>query len=147
MTPWTFWIVLAAILAIAEMMTGTFYLLVLALGAVVGALAAVLGLSMTFQVLGATLAAAAGFAALQNYRARVGARAPAAKNPDVHPDIGAVVRIASVDPGGRVCVNYRGADWTARVDGGVVDSTRDYQIAQIDGSVLVLTLYDTPPAA
>lgn len=141
-TPWTFWIVLAALLAVAEMMTGTFYLLVLAGGAVIGAIAAVLGVSMTFQVLGAALAAAAGFVALQNFRGRAGTSPSASQNPDLHTDIGAVVRISSVDPGGRVRVNYRGADWTARVEGDTVDREHDYRIIQIDGSVLVLKLVD-----
>ena len=51
----TFWWVLAGVAVAAELATGTFYLLMIALGLVGAALAAHLGLSVTLQVVTAAV--------------------------------------------------------------------------------------------
>lgn len=137
MTPWTFWMVLAAILAVAEMMTGTFYLLVLAGAAVAGAAAAYTGAVSWVQIIIVAVVAVAGFAALHKYRPQT-TRAAASANPDVNPDIGAIVRIAQLDAHGAPRVAYRGTEWSARVDNGAPQMGIDYRVSRVDGAILIL---------
>ena len=49
MTDWMSWLVVAGILVIAELFTGTFYLLMIAIGLSAGALAALAGASGPMQ--------------------------------------------------------------------------------------------------
>ena len=60
MADWTYWLIGAGILIVAELFIGTFYLLMIALGLVFGALAAWLGANGALQTL---IAAAIGIAA------------------------------------------------------------------------------------
>ncbi|MDB5760020.1 MAG: NfeD family protein, partial [Burkholderia sp.] len=64
MTGWMLWLALAGALTILELFSGTFYLLMIALGMLAGALAAVLGLGDTMQVLIAAVVGAAATALL-----------------------------------------------------------------------------------
>ena len=50
LTEQTFWLVLAGILVTAEILTGTFYLLIVAVGALLSALTAYLGYSLEMQI-------------------------------------------------------------------------------------------------
>src|SRR5260364_386603 len=59
------WWVFAAALVIAELLSGTFYLLMLALAAVAGGVAALAGAALTFQLFTATACALAALAALR----------------------------------------------------------------------------------
>jgi hypothetical protein len=83
----TLWWLLAGVLVAAELATGTFYLLMLALGAAAGALAAHAGLPLTGQVATAAVWAAVRWCAWHLRQARPAA-APAATNRDVNLDIG-----------------------------------------------------------
>ena len=60
MSDWMNWLVGAGILVIAELFTGTFYLLMIAIGLACGGIAALLGLSGPIQTL---VAAATGLVA------------------------------------------------------------------------------------
>jgi membrane protein implicated in regulation of membrane protease activity len=138
MTPTTFWIILATILAGAEMFTATFYLLVLALGAGAGALAGYFALSIEYQIVIATAVSAAGFVILRTLRPPTTASENAA-NPDLNIDIGSVVRIADVLADGTLRVSFRGSMWTARLaTPGTPQTNIDYKIIKIDGNVLIL---------
>jgi membrane protein implicated in regulation of membrane protease activity len=110
----TFWWIAAAVLVIAELLTGTIYLLAVAAGGVAGALAAHAGLGLTAQIV---IAAAVGtvttllwhFSKARQRRAEV---APAASNADVNQDIGAQVYVDTWNADGTAQINYRGAQWT-----------------------------------
>ena len=88
------WFVLAFGLLIAELMTGTFYLLMVAIGSAVGGLVAVANGSLTLQLV---IGAAVGIAAtLILRRTRWGMRklnGDTAENRDVILDIGQVVQV------------------------------------------------------
>src|SRR5260363_39067 len=73
------WWVFAAALVIAELLSGTFYLLMLALAAVAGGVAALAGAALTVQIFTATAWALAAFAAPRRARRR-GRRRFAAHN-------------------------------------------------------------------
>jgi len=57
---WLFWLIVAFVLVIIELATGTFYLLVLGLGAFAGALLAWMGVNMLVQAVVAGAVAVAG---------------------------------------------------------------------------------------
>ena len=113
----TLWWLAAGALVAAELATGTFYLLMLALGTAAGAVAAHLGLSPAGQWATAALLGA-GFMASWHYRrARSPRSAPAALNKDVNLDIGSPVHIDAWKPDGSAQVAYRGTTWAVRFAG------------------------------
>ncbi|MBV8034459.1 NfeD family protein [Roseateles sp.] len=134
----TYWWIAAGILVAAELASGTFYLLMLALGAAAGALAAHLGLGLPGQML---VAAAVGGAATTAWhmRRRGGEpAAPAASNPDVNLDIGQTVHVEAWSAEGTAQVQYRGAAWQARYIGQTPAESGRHVIRAIEGSRLLL---------
>ena len=106
------WAILGLALVIVELLTGTFYLLMLALAAFGAALAAWLGLSFGVQSVVAGVIAAIGCYGVHLYRARSGTQ-------QMSPvDAGQPARFENwVDQGARLArVRYRGASWDAIVE-------------------------------
>ena len=103
------WWVVAIGLGVAELATGSFYLLVLAAGAVAAGLAALAGGSVPVQLIVAAGVSAAGAWLVRRYRR--GQAAPATRNADVNLDIGAILTIGAWSPEGRARARYRGAEW------------------------------------
>lgn len=134
----TLWWVAAGVLVAAELATGTFYLLMLALGAAAGAVAAHLGFAAALQIV--TAAAVGGFttAAWHWQRRRQPAPAPAAANRDVNLDIGERVQVAAWNADGSARVQYRGAAWSARYAGPDAPRPGEHYIIAVEGSRLVL---------
>jgi membrane protein implicated in regulation of membrane protease activity len=140
----TFWWVAAAVVVIAELLTGTFYLLMVALGLAAGALAAHAGLSWTAQI---AIAAAVGAATTVAWHFRRPSRAQAAKaqasrNADVNQDIGAAVNVTHWNEDGLAMVRYRGSEWTVEhADGirhGAGAAPGQYKVVQVKGNRLVV---------
>lgn len=131
---WIWWALAVALLA-AELATGTFYLLVIALGGLAGGLTAFAGGSLTAQLLVAAIAAIGGWAALRRRRPARDAGSGAGLL-----DIGQEVEVAQWLPGGHARVRHRGAEWQARLEpGGPSDPQPGrHVIRAIDGSQLVL---------
>lgn len=134
----TTWWIVAGLLVAAELASGTFYLLMLALGCAVGALAAHLGLSQTGQVLAAAIVGGAAVVAWYLKRSRMPATAPAASNPDVNLDIGQSVQVDAWSANGLTQVHYRGAAWQARFIGDAPAQSGRHVIRAIEGSCLLL---------
>ena len=88
MTDLTSWLVAAGILVIAELFTGTFYLLMIAIGLAAGALAAWLGLSGPLQTVVAACVGLVATAVLHRSRFGRPARAEATRDSNVNLDIG-----------------------------------------------------------
>jgi membrane protein implicated in regulation of membrane protease activity len=109
----TVWWVLAGLLVVAELLSGTFYLLMLALGAGTAALAAHAGAGFSAQLVAAALVGGGATAAWHFKRARMPRSAPAASNADVNLDIGQTVLVEAWDAQGLTQVRHRGAAWTA----------------------------------
>jgi len=135
----------AAALVIAELLTGTIYLLTLALGAAAGALAAHAGAGLTVQVLAA---AALGVASTllwhrSKMRQRQAQVAPAQSNADVQQDIGAEIFVPAWQADGTAQVQYRGALWSViaatEVDGAArAPQAGLHRVTQVVGNRLVL---------
>jgi membrane protein implicated in regulation of membrane protease activity len=108
------WAVIGLVLVIVEVMTGTFYLLMLGVAAFGAALAAWLGLGFSAQSIVAAVVSAVGCYGVHVYRAKNSAQQMAPI------DAGMPASFESwLDAGARLArVRYRGASWDARVEGG-----------------------------
>ena len=132
----TWWWIATAALVAAELATGTFYLLMLAVGTAASALAAHAGLGMNAQLIVGAVVGVAAIAVWHKQRPRQ--RAGVASNPDVNIDIGSRVRVESWTADGTARVKYRGAAWNARFAGGGLPSPGEHVISAVHGSELML---------
>jgi membrane protein implicated in regulation of membrane protease activity len=123
----TLWWLLAGALVAFELLSGTFYLLMLAPGAVAAALAAHTGLSLTTQIV-----------AWHWKRMRHNHEPPAQANANVNLDIGETVQIAAWNADGTASVQYRGAHWTAIHRTGVIPTPGAHRVAEMAGSRLLV---------
>ncbi len=132
----TWWWLAAGGLVAAELVTGTFYLLMLALGAAAGALAAHAGLGGTGQVVTAALVGGGATAAWHFKRARSPRSAPPETNRDVNIDIGRSVRVEAWNTDGSARVAYRGTMWSVRHAGPGAPAPGEHVIVSVNGNEL-----------
>ena len=122
-----------------ELLSGTFYLLMLATGFAAAALCAHLGCSQIVQVVAA---AAVGGGAVVFWHLRQMQRRhqepPAQANANVSLDIGETVQIDHWNADGSADVQYRGARWTAVHRPGVVPSPGAHRVAELVGNRLLV---------
>ncbi|MDM4765437.1 NfeD family protein [Pelomonas sp. SE-A7] len=131
------WWIIAGVLVAIELATGTFYLLMMALGAVAAALCAHLGLGFSAQLVAAAAVGGAAVAVWHSKRAR-SPREPAESNRDVNLDIGQTVDVGQWQADGSATVKYRGAEWQARFQGSGTPHSGRHVIRAVDGSCLLL---------
>ena len=134
----TLWWLVAGAAVIAELLTGTFYLLMLAIGLAAGALSAHAGASTAWQVVTAALVGTAAVLACYSLRKRRQQNQPAASNPDVNLDVGESVTVETWNPDGTAQVKYRGAQWTVVLRPGNAPSPGRYRVAEVVGSRLLV---------
>ena len=134
----TIWWVAAGIAVAAELATGTFYLLMFALGLAAGAVAGHLGLGSTAQIVVAALVGSAATALWHWKRARQPQSAPVESNRDVNLDIGERVQVQAWGSDGTARVSYRGTQWTARLQPGAAAVAGEHRVTAVEGNWLVL---------
>jgi membrane protein implicated in regulation of membrane protease activity len=134
----TFWWVAAGVLVAVELASGTFYLLMLALGAAAGALAAHLGATFNSQMVAAAVVGGGATALWHFKRFRAPRSAPAEANPDVNLDIGQSVRVDAWGADGNAQVTYRGASWSVTYRGTGAPAPGEHTIVAVQGSRLVV---------
>lgn len=134
----SWWWIAAGVAVAAELATGTFYLLMIALGMAGAAVAAHLGLAVAGQVIVAALAGGGATALWHWRRVRQPRSAPARENRDVNLDIGERVTVPQWSPDRTARVNYRGALWTARLQDGAQAASGEYVVVAVEGNWLVL---------
>ena len=132
------WWITAGVLIAAELTTGTFYLLMLALGAAAAALAAHAGLGFSAQLLVGALLGSGAVVFWHLRRQRVPAAPPASANRDVNLDIGERVHVGAWAPDGSARVEYRGAAWSARYAGEGTPEPGEHVIRAVEGNRLLL---------
>lgn len=137
-TPST-WLLIAGLLVVAELMTGTFYLLLVALGMATAAGAAYLGLGMTTQIVTAALVGGGGTALWYLKRANDPKGKPVRENADVNIDIGERVQVDAWGADGTARVPYRGSTWTVRLTPGATPTPGPYQVSAVEGNWLVVS--------
>jgi membrane protein implicated in regulation of membrane protease activity len=132
------WWLLAGAAVAVELLTGTVYLLMLAVGMAAAAISAHLGLGTAMQI---SLAAGVGGVAVLGWHARQRAKsrdpAPQA-NANINLDIGETVQISRWKPDGTSDVQYRGAHWVAIHRNGVSPSVGAHRIAELVGNRLLV---------
>ena len=131
-----YWWIAAAALVALELGSGSFYLLMLAVGAASAALAAHLGLDPAWQA-GSAAVVGAGLVLLL-YRLRRRREPDDVRNRDLALDIGAEIDVAGWDDEGRARVRWRGSDWDARSSGGQPPQPGPHIIIGLDGNTLLL---------
>lgn len=134
----TIWWLVAGALVIAELLTGSFYLLMLALGAVVGALGAHAGLSPIAQLIAAAVLGSVAVLACYLVRKRQPSRQPASSNRDVNLDVGESVMVEQWNADGTAQVRYRGAVWTVISRPGNLPSSGMHRVAEVIGNRLLV---------
>jgi membrane protein implicated in regulation of membrane protease activity len=133
-----FWWIGAGVLIVAELMTGTFYLLMIALGFLAGVLAYELGAPLDVQLVAAALVGLVAVIALR--RSRFGRRrrmVDASTDPGVNLDIGSTVAVAAWQDG-RARAMYRGAEWDIELAPGEPQDAHLYEIKAVRGSCLIV---------
>jgi membrane protein implicated in regulation of membrane protease activity len=115
MQPALAWLLIGLMLVVIELMTGTFYLLILGIAAGIGSLIAFLDQPFWMQALIAAIAAVVGGVLVYRYHSAANASSPK----DSANDIGQTVTIESWvnEPKRLARVRYRGTVWDAEVLG------------------------------
>jgi len=142
MDPALTWAIVGLVLVVAELLSGTFYLLMLAVAAFGAAGAAYLGQGFPVQCIVAVLLAAAGCYGVHVYRAK---SAPQRMAPI---DAGMPASFETwLDVPARLArVRYRGASWEARVEGSdALEPGATVFVLAADGNTLKVA--KTRPAA
>jgi membrane protein implicated in regulation of membrane protease activity len=134
----TVWWLMAGAAVAVELATGTFYLLMLAIGLVAGALAAHAGAATPTQLVVAAIIGGGAVTALHLHKRRRPAGAPAQGNPDVNPDIGETVQIDAWQPDGTASVRYRGANWTVVAAPGTAHDLGAHRVREVVGNRLIV---------
>ena len=137
-SPATVWWVVAGAAVAVELATGTFYLLMIALGLGAAALAAQWGASTSTQVITAALVGGGATALWHWRRFNQPSSAPARENRDVNLDIGERVNVATWADDRTARVPYRGSTWTARLAPGEAPVSGEHRIVAVEGNWLVL---------
>jgi len=130
----TLWWLATGALVVAELLTGTFYLLMLSAGAAAGALMAYAGGSTTWQIV--TAALVGGVAAVVWHLQQKPSND--AQDSNIHLDIGETVTVQVWDAQGNAQVKHRGAQWAAVCAPGQAPESGLHRITEMRGNCLVL---------
>jgi len=135
------WVIVGALVAV-ELATGTFYLLMLALGAAAAAIAAHSGGGTSAQLVVAAIVGGGAVTAWHLHRLRQPAAPPAEANRDINLDIGTRVQVGAWNADGTARVSHRGAMWSARHSGSGTPQPGNHVIVAVQGSELMLQRAD-----
>ncbi|AZS79284.1 MULTISPECIES: NfeD family protein [Achromobacter] len=141
------WLGLAALALIGELATGTFYLLLVALGLAAAGAAAWFGSGLEWQLVACGVVLLLGLLVLRKTRVLKKREVNSARNADVNLDIGQTVSVDSWSEHGTTRVWYRGAHWQAELAPGQAPAAGEYIITELRGSTLVLTPLGAPGTA
>lgn len=134
MEPYVLWFLLALGLFIGEMMTSTFYMMVLAAAMCIGGVAALLGMSPSMQLGLSAMASISGIILLTRWKAQ-----QPAESVEDQPDVGQPVQVRFWREDGTARVHYRGADWDAEVESADTPQAKTLYIKTLRGSTLILS--------
>ncbi len=134
----TIWWLMAGAAVAVELVTGTFYLLMLAIGLAAAAIAAHAGASMPVQLVTAALVGGGAVGAWHLLRGRRPAGQPARSNPDVNLDVGETLMVDAWLPDGSAQVRYRGASWTVTPLPGTAPASGLHRVREVVGNRLVV---------
>ena len=131
------WLLTGAVVAV-ELMTGTFYLLMFAIGLSAAAIAAHIGLNATLQLAIAALIGGGSVVAWHFLRGKKMVGKHAEYNSDVNMDIGRTVTVDAWQADGTSSIKYRGASWTVQLQSGSTVEPGSYLIEQVIGNRFIV---------
>ena len=134
----TLWWLLVGTAIGIELVTGTFYLLMLAVGLAAAALAAHLGASTTTQIVVAAVVGVGSVLAWRRFKQTKPTELPASFNKDVNLDIGETVQVDQWTPDGTATVKYRGANWAVSSASGEARGSGLHRVVEVVGSRLIV---------
>ena len=134
----TMWWLLAGALVALELVSGTFYLLMLALGAAAAALAAHVGVSLTTQLVVASLVGLGSVAVWYQIKKRRPGDPSTRSQRSVNLDVGEIIQVDEWLPDGTAQVKYRGASWSVIQRPGNAPVPGSYRVAELVGSRLLV---------
>lgn len=134
----TIWWLLGGGLVVLELATGTFYLLMLAIGMAAGALAAHAGLALTGQLATAAVVGLGLVSGCYLIRKRRPGDPSVRAMRSVNLDVGEVIRIEQWDQDGTASVRYRGAQWTVLLREGQPAEPGLFKVTELVGNRLMV---------
>lgn len=134
----TIWWLLAGALIAAELVSGTFYLLMVAVGFVAAALSAHADASLTLQFSVAALVSGGLVVVWRSLKKGGDTNPTATANHDLNMDIGEIVDVPRWNENGTCQVKYRGASWQVSLHSGEQLSPGQHQIIEVVGSRLIV---------
>ena len=134
----TIWWLAAGAVVAAELLTGTFYLLMVAVGLAAAAVVAHLGLSMPLQIVSAAVVGGGAVVAWHWAKKRRPGDPSARADRSVNMDVGETIYIEAWNPDGTTLVKYRGAQWTAIHRPGITPATGMHRVAELVGNRLLI---------
>ncbi len=138
MADWINWLVAAGVLVVLELFSGTFYLLMIAIGMGFGALAALGGMSVPLQTITASVVGVIATGLLHRSRLGRPARGNPARDPNVNIDIGQHITVDQWHDG-KARVMYRGALWDVELGQGAHPQAGVFKIVEVQGSRLIVS--------
>ena len=137
MNEWMIWLVITGVLVVFELFTGTFYVLMVAVGTAFGAIAALMGLTAALQFLSAAIVGLGATGLLHRSRFGRPSKQDARRDPNVNLDIGQCLHVDSWNDGS-ARVMYRGAMWDLDLAPGAIAGAGSYKIVEVRGSRLIV---------
>lgn len=131
------WWIATGLLVAGELATGTFYLLMVAIGFAAAALSAYVWADLEVQAIVAGIVGGGSVVAWHRLRPRPARETPEA-NPDINLDIGERVQVPAWEADGTARVTYRGASWNVRFVGDGTPAPGEHVIAQVRHNELAL---------
>jgi len=136
MGDWVWWFVLAFVLLLAELLSGTFYLLMIAIALAGAGIASLAGVSLTVQLL---IAAIIGFTgALLLRRLRFGRQQNEQAEPLQNMDVGQTLQVHNWTGSRTARASYRGAQWDIELAPGEEAQPGEFVIQAIHANRLVV---------
>ncbi|HCN72801.1 MAG TPA: NfeD-like family protein 1 [Pusillimonas sp.] len=133
-----FWFGIAALALIGEILSGTFYLLLIAAGLAAAGVAAAVGAALSVQIAVVAIVTGLGLVVLRKTGFLKKREINAARNRDVVLDIGQTIMVTTWSENNRTKIRYRGASWDARLAKGAIAKPGPHKIMEMDGTVLIL---------
>ena len=141
MADWIIWFAWAGFIVVGELLTGTFYLLMIATGLLAGSLAAWLGLPLTGQCIAATTVGIVATYSLRRSKLGRHTQHASAQDPNVNMDIGQTIYINTWQQPydkNTARAKYRGALWDIELADGAVAQKGTFIIVEVRGSHLIV---------
>jgi len=136
MSDWVWWFVLAFVLLVAELLTGTFYLLMISIALAGAGAASLAGASLNVQLV---IAALLGFGgALLLRRLRFGRLQNDQGEPLQNMDVGQTLRVDAWTGARTARASYRGAEWDVELAPGEEPQPGEFVIRSIQANRLVV---------